>query len=108
MAASDYAVGPNNPFVNMEVWHTRMNPHGEEEGTLGAHSAITLEEAIEAATLAGAFGLYMEEELGSLEAGKRATFIVLHHNLFEIPVADLSETEVLKTVFNGEVVYQSE
>ena len=81
-----------------------MNPWGEAPGTLGAQSAISLEEALEAATLAGAYGLYMEEEFGSLEAGKRATFIVLNHNLFEIPPADLSETEVLQTYFNGRLV----
>ena len=47
----------------------------------------------------------MEDEFGSLEAGKRATFIVLNQNLFEIPAGDISETEVLTTVFNGRVVF---
>ena len=76
-----------------------------EEGTLGGNSAITLEEAIKAATLAGAYGLYKENEFGSLEPGKRATFVVLDRNLFEIPPADLSETQVLQTYFNGRLVY---
>ena len=107
MVASDFPVGPQNPWSNIEVWTTRMNPWGEADGTLGAQSAITLEEALEAATLTGAYGLYMEEEFGSLEAGKRATFIVLSHNLFEIPAADLSETEVLQTYFNGRLVYDA-
>ena len=106
MVSSDFPVGPDNPWVNMEVWTTRMNPHGEEEGTLGAHSAITLEEAIQAATMGGAYGLYMENELGSIESGKRATFIVLNQNLFDIPSADISKIKVEKTVFNGRVVYE--
>lgn len=105
MVASDYPVGQDNPWDNIEMWVTRMNPWEEEEGTLGAHSAITLKEAIHASTMAGAVGLYKEDELGSLEVGKRATFIVLDQNLFEIPPADLSETQVLKTVFNGKEVY---
>jgi len=106
MLASDFPVGPDNPWVNMEVWVTRMNPYGKEEGTLGEHSAVTLKEAIYASTLAGAYGLYKENELGSLETGKRATFIVLNQNLFEIPAANLSETKVEMTVFNGRVVYK--
>ena len=106
--ASDFPVGPDNPWSNIEVWTTRMNPQGEMEGTLGGQSAITLEEALKAATLVGAYGLYMEDEFGSLEAGKRATFIVLDQNLFEIPAADLSETEVLQTYFNGRLVYDAE
>ena len=103
--ASDFPVGPDNPWVNIETWTTRMNPFGEMPGTLGGQSAITLEEALKAATIVGAYGLYMEDEFGSLEEGKRATFIVLNQNLFEIPPADLSETEVLQTYFNGRLVY---
>jgi len=105
--ASDFPVGPDNPWSNIEVWTTRMNPQGEMEGALGGQSAITLEEALKAATLVGAYGLYMEDEFGSLEAGKRATFIVLNRNLFEIPPADLSETQVLQTYFNGRLVFDS-
>ena len=107
MVASDVPVGPDNPWSNIEVWTTRMNPWGEAPGTLGVHSAISLEEALEAATLTGAYGLYMEDEFGSLEAGKRANFIVLNHNLFEIPLADLSETEVVQTYFNGRLVHDA-
>jgi len=105
--SSDFPVGPDNPWSNIEVWTTRMNPQGEMPGTLGGQSAITLEEALKAATLVGAYGLYMEDEFGSLENGKRASFIVLNQNLFEIPPADLSETEVLQTYFNGRLVYDA-
>ena len=106
--SSDFPVGPDNPWSNIEVWTTRMNAQGEMEGTLGGHSAITLKEALKAATIVGAYGLYMEDEFGSLEEGKRATFIVLDRNLFEIPAADLSETQVLQTYFNGRLVYEAE
>ena len=106
--ASDFPVGPDNPWSNIEVWTTRMNAFSEMPGTMGGHSAITLEEALKAATLVGAYGLYMEDEFGSLEVGKRATFIVLNQNLFEVPAADLSETEVLQTYFNGRLVYDAE
>ena len=63
-------------------------------------------EALEAATLSGAYGLYMEEEFGSLEVGKRATFLVLDRNPFEIPPADLSEIQVEQTYFNGRLVHE--
>jgi hypothetical protein len=52
-----------------------MNAWGEEEGTLGAHSAIKLKEAIHASTMAGAVGLYKEDELGSLEVDKELHFM---------------------------------
>jgi len=42
---------------------------------------------------------------GSIEIGKSADFIVLNHNLFEIPVENISDTEVLATWFEGKQVY---
>ena len=51
--------------------------------------------------------LLKEDGIGSLEKGKYADFIVLDRNLTEIPVDDISETQVLKTVFNGKVVYDA-
>jgi predicted amidohydrolase YtcJ len=32
--------------------------------------------------------------------------IILNHNPLEIPETSISETEVQKTIFNGEVVYE--
>jgi hypothetical protein len=43
---------------------------------------------------------------GSLEVGKRADFVVLDRNLFEIPASEISEAEVLMTVFDGRTVYE--
>jgi hypothetical protein len=50
----------------------------------------------------------VDEETGSIEAGKWADMIVLNHNLFEIPSTEIHNTEVQKTIFKGEVVYQPE
>ena len=36
MVASDFPVGTDNPWSNIEIWTTRMNPWGEAPGTLGA------------------------------------------------------------------------
>ena len=49
-----------------------------------------------------------DKELGSIEEGKVANFIVLDRNLFEIPIRDISETRVLKTIFEGKLVFDAE
>jgi imidazolonepropionase len=38
---------------------------------------MTVEESLTAATLNGAYSLRMHEEIGSIEAGKRADFVLL-------------------------------
>ncbi len=67
--------------------------------------SIDLPSALQAMTLNGAYAVNRETALGSLEPGKSADFIVLDRNLFDIPVAEISETRVLRTVFEGRVVY---
>ena len=50
---------------------------------------------------------HAEDERGSIETGKLADFVVLDRDLFAIPIEEVSEARVLKTVVEGEVVYES-
>ena len=74
--------------------------HGDE--------SINLHEAIKAMTLNGAIAVGKQKTYGSIEVGKSADMIVLDRNLFEIPSAQIADTLVLETVFEGQVVYQAE
>ena len=106
---TDYASLPQDPFPLLEGMTHRRNPwvSKEESEPNNAAQAITVEESIHAYTLGGAHALLKEDHIGSIEIGKYADFIVLNQNLLDIPVDDISETEVLKTVFNGHVVYEA-
>jgi cytosine/adenosine deaminase-related metal-dependent hydrolase len=46
-----------------------------------------------------------EKELGSLEAGKLADFIVLDRDYVTIPESDIENTQILMTVVGGQVVH---
>lgn len=95
-----------DPFIAIEGFVTRENPFDPEmEGALGPEQAITLEQAIAIATIEGAYVVGVEDELGSIEAGKLADFIVLDQNLFEIDVKDIYGTQVLRAVVDGKVGY---
>ena len=92
---TDWAVTPApNIFPALEGMLDR-----EEE-------SIDLVSALRAMTINGAISLGWEKTNGSIEAGKFANFIVLDRNLFDIPASDISETKVLKTIFEGKVVYE--
>ena len=75
---------------------------------MSPQQALTVAEAIEAYTINVAWSLLIEEETGSIEAGKWADMIVLNHNLLEVPVTDIHKTEVQKTIFKGNVTYEQE
>jgi predicted amidohydrolase YtcJ len=64
---------------------------------------LPLDAAIEAYTLSGARQLGRASRLGSLEAGKRADFIVLDRSPFEVPIHELYELVPRSVVVGGVV-----
>lgn len=108
IAGSDWPSGvkDNNPWPAIEALLTRADPHGQRAGqTLNKEQAIKLEEALRIFTQAGAKAIGREEQTGTLEVGKSADIIVLDRNLFTVPTADISDTEVLLTIFQGRPVH---
>ena len=96
------------PWSGMEATITRGVPGDPDIPKLGAHQALTLEETLKVHTINGAWILRLDDVTGSIEEGKWADMIVLDRDLFEIPVTEIHETQVLTTVFKGEVVYKAE
>ena len=108
IVGSDWpAVIPDmNPWPGVEALVTRADPWGGYPGTLAPEQAVTLEEAIELYTLAGARLLGVESRAGTIAAGKSADLIVLDRNLFDVPIEDVSDTTVELTLYQGEIVHE--
>jgi hypothetical protein len=70
--------------------------------------SVDLKTGIEILTINGAISIGKEDEFGSIEVGKSADMAVLDRNLFKVPVEQISETEVLMTIFRGDVVFSQE
>ena len=101
-----------NPFNNMySAMHRRAPAHLREE--LGTYDAtlppvdqvLTLEECVAAYTIGGARMLGIEDQIGSIEVGKKADLILLSQNLFEIDSEEIPKTKVLGTMFDGKIVH---
>ena len=56
-------------------------------------------------TANAAYELHAEHDVGSLEVGKLADFIVLDRNVFRIPPRQIADVKVLLTVVGGQAVY---
>lgn len=102
-----------HPFNNIYAAMHRRCPAGLETvfgqlpgKVLGPEEQVlTLAEAVEAYTLGGARMLGIEDQVGSIEVGKKADMILLSQNLFQIDADDIPQTEVLATMFDGNIVY---
>jgi len=66
---------------------------------------ISVEEAIRAYTINGAYQLRLEDQIGSIEVGKKADLIVLGKNLLEGKLEDIHKTPVLLTLMDGKARY---
>lgn len=103
------AVVPNaNPWPGLEAMVTRRNPYGTYPGAQWPEQAVDLKTAIRIFTLNGAVAGKSADRTGSLEVGKAADFIILDRNPFEIPIEEVSELRVLRTVVNGVVAFSQE
>ena len=102
---SDWNVSTFNAFEAMEHAVTRRAGRGADP--LLPEQAIPLQVAVDAYTINAAFALKQEASTGSLDAGKRADFIVLDRDIFSIPAFDLHATRVLATYLDGREVYHA-
>jgi predicted amidohydrolase YtcJ len=99
---SDWSVVPTpNPWPGIEAMVTRADPSGKLEGTLWPEQAIDLATTIRIFTQNSAIANRAGDSSGSLEVGKDADFIVLDRNIFEVPITDVGETQVLMSVVGG-------
>jgi predicted amidohydrolase YtcJ len=106
-SASDFPVTiPFDPVIAIQLGVTRANLEDEQEEILWPAERVDLTEMVASFTYNGAYANFLEDETGSLEVGKQADFVVLDHNLFDLPPVEISRTKVLLTMVAGKQVYR--
>lgn len=110
-AGSDAPVDTREPrpFFNLEKAVTRQQ---DETGRVyNPAEKISLTDALDAYTINGAKMLQNEQITGSLEAGKKADFVILDTDLLALDAAgnahQISDTQVLSTWFDGRKIYSA-
>jgi predicted amidohydrolase YtcJ len=98
--------GPREALFTL--WQSLARQAGLTGAVIGLDQKITREEAIRIFTNHGAYALCMEDQLGSIEAGKLADLVVLSGDPLTSSEEAIREMKVLATVIDGEVAYESE
>ncbi len=75
------------------------------DGTKVLDETVSREEALIAHTRSNAHLLFMEDELGTLEAGKLADMVVLDRDYLTIPEDEIIDIQPVMTIVGGEVGY---
>ncbi|QJE00498.1 amidohydrolase [Massilia forsythiae] len=102
---SDFPVEAPNPFFGIHAAVTRQDAGGQPIAGWYPEQEMSLKEAFRCFTLDAAYAGHQEKNLGSLEAGKYADFIVVDQDLFKMSVYDIHKMGVLETWVAGRQVY---
>lgn len=101
---TDFPVEDISPFRTFLAAVARVDATGFPEGGFQPENALTREQAIRGMTIWAAKGCFMEQEIGSLEVGKKADFILLDKDLMKVAYRDILKTNVLHTYVGGKKV----
>lgn len=104
---SDFPVESPNPFYGLYAAVTRQDQEGWPEGGWHPEERLTREEALACFTRWAADAAGMGDEVGMLVVGGRADFLVLDRDVLEVPAEEIWRTRVLRTVIDGEIVYEA-
>ena len=105
--SSDWDVTEMDPMIGIYTAVTRQSLDGNPPGGWIPEQTVSLETAIRAYTLNGAYANFAEQNRGSITVGKYADLVLLSANLFEIPHQEILDTKVVLTMVGGSVVYRA-
>lgn len=103
---SDAPVAPFNPMLGVYAAVMRQDARGNPAGGWYPEQRLTMAETLAAYTLGPAQLAGKAAVQGSLAPGKWADVVVLDRDLFAVSGAEILETAVCLTVFNGRVVWR--
>jgi hypothetical protein len=104
---SDFPVESVDPRLGLYAAVTRTDAEGLPAGGWRPEEKLTAYEALRGFTLDAAYAGFAEAEVGSLEVGKRADFVVLAQDPLTVEPAQLRNLDVRATYVDGRAVYQA-
>ena len=107
-ASSDYNVSPFAPRYGL--WasvarQTLLGTHGYHPW--GTTESITVHDALKSYTSWAARQVFLEDKIGTIEAGKYADLVVWDRDPYAVPTEELKDMKALLTVMNGEIVHRA-
>jgi predicted amidohydrolase YtcJ len=102
--SSDAPVITADPLVGIRDAVLRRTASGR---VLGPGERLTVQDALGMYTADAAFAMHREQDIGSLEPGKLADFVVLDRNPLDTEPERIADIRVLATVVGGQPTFQA-
>ncbi len=101
---TDFPVEGIDPLQTFRSAVYRVDTKGQPTGGYHPENALSAMDALRGMTIWNAIASFTENEVGSLEAGKRADFVVLDGDLLKLDQEISGKVRVKATFVNGEQV----
>jgi predicted amidohydrolase YtcJ len=105
-SGSDWGVGPLDPIAALDALVTHRFGPADGDVTLNPDETLTIPAALRAMTLGSARAGFVDDEVGSLEAGKRADVVILDHDLTTLTPSAARSVGVDETWVDGRPVWR--
>ncbi len=102
---TDFPVEDISPLKTFLAAVFRVDAKGFPAGGFQPENALSREEALRGMTIWAAKADCLDREIGSLEAGKKADFVILDKDLMTIPAAEVLRTKIISTYSGGIKVF---
>ena len=106
-AGSDFPVERPDPLLGFYAAITRQTADGVPPGGWAPAERLSRDEALRGFTLDAAYAAFAEHDLGSIETGKLADFVVLSRDIMKAPPAEIPRTSIVRTIVAGRTVYSA-
>jgi predicted amidohydrolase YtcJ len=104
---SDWPVAPVSPLLGIYAAVTRRTIDDKNPDGWVPKEKTTVEQALRAYTINGAYASSDEKIKGTLAPGKLADFVILSENLLEVDPIKIKDVKVLQTFVGGNKVYDA-
>ena len=101
---SDWTVAPLDAVAGISAAVTRRTLDGRHPDGWVPEEKLSVEDAVRAYTVNGAYAQFAESEKGTIEAGKLADLVVLDRDIFKVRPEEIERAKVRLTVFNGKII----
>ncbi|MBQ4432011.1 MAG: amidohydrolase family protein, partial [Synergistaceae bacterium] len=95
---------PDDPFGVIEIALTGVY-HAENGDPWWTEELVTREQALTAMTINCAKQMFIEDERGSIKAGKYADFLLVDKDVLTCPVTEIHKAKPEATYFEGKKVF---
>jgi predicted amidohydrolase YtcJ len=102
---TDFPVEDISPVKTFYAAVFRKDAKGFPAGGFQMENALSREQALRGMTIWAAKADFLEQEVGSIEVGKKADFVIMDKDLMHVPDGDVLTAKVVATWVGGVKVY---